>query len=51
VGGTKLRIQRTDNIHISRLLRQRAHPDSRALEVDPHTGPWETVKAEVALEV
>lgn len=44
-------VPRTDNIHISRLLQQGAHVICRAVEVDPHTAPWEMVKVEVLLEI
>jgi len=44
-------VPRTDNIHISRLLGQGARLTCRPVHVDPHTVPWEMVKAEVVLEV
>jgi len=44
-------VPRSDNHHLSRLLRQGATLNARVLKVDPQAAPWQMLKVEVELEV
>ncbi|MBU2548787.1 MAG: HIRAN domain-containing protein [Proteobacteria bacterium] len=51
-GGDKLGyVPRSDNRHISRLIRQGARLECRAVKICPEAGPWNALRVEVFLYV